>query len=35
MQITVSTVSLTVDDLSASRQFFTSHLGYREIAAAD
>ncbi|MEU5508048.1 VOC family protein [Streptomyces fungicidicus] len=35
MQITVSTVSLTVDDLSASRRFFTSHLGYREIAAAD
>ncbi|MER7487802.1 VOC family protein [Streptomyces sp. NPDC126497] len=35
MQITVSTVSLTVDDVAASRRFFTSHLGYEEIAAAD
>ncbi|MFD7698815.1 VOC family protein [Streptomyces caelestis] len=35
MQITVSTVSLTVDDVTASRRFFTTHLGYREIAAAD
>ena len=35
MQITVSTVSITVDDVTASRRFFTTHLGYKEIAAAD
>ncbi|MDT0406740.1 MULTISPECIES: VOC family protein [Streptomyces] len=35
MQITVSTVSLTVDDVNASRAFFTDHLGYQAIAAAD
>ncbi|MFI8090926.1 VOC family protein [Streptomyces sp. NPDC086080] len=35
MQITVSTVSLTVDDVTASQQFFTTCLGYKEIAAAD
>ncbi|MFE2275775.1 VOC family protein [Streptomyces sp. NPDC059454] len=35
MQITVSTVSLTVDDVTASRQFFTTHLGYKELAADD
>ncbi|MEV7789597.1 VOC family protein [Streptomyces sp. NPDC088106] len=35
MQITVSTVSLTVDDVTASQQFFTTHLGYKEIAAAE
>lgn len=35
MQITVSTVSLTVDDVTASLKFFTSHLGYKEIAADD
>ncbi|MFD7685506.1 VOC family protein [Streptomyces sp. NPDC059781] len=35
VRITVSTVSLTVDDVSASRRFFTAHLGYKEIAAAD
>ncbi|WP_030683588.1 VOC family protein [Streptomyces cellulosae] len=35
MQITASTVSLTVDDLAASRWFFTTHLGYIEQAAAD
>ncbi|MBT3154951.1 VOC family protein [Streptomyces sp. CHD11] len=35
MQITVSTVSLTVDDVTASQQFFTTHLGYKEIASAD
>ncbi|KMS69696.1 glyoxalase [Streptomyces viridochromogenes] len=35
MQITVSTVSLTVDDVAASQRFFTSHLGYVEQAAAD
>ncbi|MEW1867856.1 VOC family protein [Streptomyces caelestis] len=35
MRITVSTVSLTVDDVTASRRFFTTHLGYEEIAAAD
>ncbi|MFD3837975.1 VOC family protein [Streptomyces sp. NPDC058642] len=35
MQITASTVSLTVDDVAASQQFFTAHLGYVEQAAAD
>ncbi|TDC21063.1 glyoxalase [Streptomyces sp. 8K308] len=35
MQITASTVSLTVDDVAASQAFFTTHLGYREQAAAD
>ncbi|MCX5166508.1 VOC family protein [Streptomyces antibioticus] len=35
MQITASTVSLTVDDVAASQQFFTTHLDYTEQAAAD
>lgn len=35
MQITASTVSLTVDDVAASQRFFTAHLGYAEQAAAD
>lgn len=35
MQITASTVSLTVDDVAASQRFFTTHLGYTEQAAAD
>lgn len=35
MQITTSTVSLTVDDVSASQRFFITHLGYAEQAAAD
>ncbi|MEU3891076.1 VOC family protein [Streptomyces sp. NPDC029041] len=35
MRITASTVSLTVEDIAASRDFFTEHLGYREQAAAD
>ncbi|MFJ8983034.1 VOC family protein [Streptomyces sp. NPDC102282] len=35
MQITASTVSLTVDDVAASQAFFTTHLGYTEQAAAD
>ncbi|USQ86144.1 VOC family protein [Streptomyces phaeoluteigriseus] len=35
MQITASTVSLTVDDVAASRSFFTAHLGYEERMAAD
>ncbi|MET9104220.1 VOC family protein [Streptomyces antibioticus] len=35
MQITASTVSLTVDDVAASQQFFITHLGYTEQAAAD
>ncbi|MFJ8870418.1 VOC family protein [Streptomyces sp. NPDC102473] len=35
MQITASTVSLTVDDVVASQAFFTTHLGYTEQAAAD
>jgi catechol 2,3-dioxygenase-like lactoylglutathione lyase family enzyme len=35
LSITASTVSLTVEDVAASRTFFTEHLGYREQAAAD
>ncbi|MFF9453952.1 VOC family protein [Streptomyces flaveolus] len=35
MQITASTVSLTVDDIAASQRFFTTHLGYAEQAAAE
>ncbi len=35
MQITASTVSLTVDDIAASHRFFTTHLGYTEQAAVD
>ncbi|MBL1083520.1 VOC family protein [Streptomyces actinomycinicus] len=35
MQITASTVSLTVDDVAASSSFFTTHLGYEERMAAD
>ncbi|ULR55373.1 VOC family protein [Streptomyces deccanensis] len=35
MHITASTVSLTVDDVAASRSFFTTHLGYEERMAAD
>jgi catechol 2,3-dioxygenase-like lactoylglutathione lyase family enzyme len=35
LQITASTVSLTVDDVAASQAFFTTHLGYQEQAAAD
>ncbi|MZD08589.1 glyoxalase [Streptomyces sp. SID5785] len=35
MQITASTVSLTVDDVAASQRFFTTHLGYVEQAAAE
>ncbi|MFJ2893913.1 VOC family protein [Streptomyces sp. NPDC087218] len=35
MQITATTVSLTVDDVAASQDFFTTHLAYRVQAAAD
>ncbi|AQA20755.1 glyoxalase/Bleomycin resistance /Dioxygenase superfamily protein [Rhodococcus sp. MTM3W5.2] len=35
MQVTASTISLTVDDVAASSTFFVTHLGYREQAAAD
>ncbi|MFJ7196098.1 MULTISPECIES: VOC family protein [unclassified Streptomyces] len=35
MQITTTTVSLTVDDVTASQKFLTAHLGYTEQAAAD
>lgn len=35
MQITASTVSLTVDDVAASLRFFADHLGYAEQAAAE
>ncbi|GIE85524.1 Glyoxalase/Bleomycin resistance protein/Dioxygenase superfamily protein [Actinoplanes regularis] len=35
MQITTTTVSLTVDDVVASRDFLTSHLGYATTTEAD
>ncbi|SCL62039.1 Uncharacterized conserved protein PhnB, glyoxalase superfamily [Micromonospora citrea] len=35
MNITATTVSLTVDDVIASRDFLVTHLGYQEKAAAD
>jgi catechol 2,3-dioxygenase-like lactoylglutathione lyase family enzyme len=35
LQITTSTVSLTVDDVAASQAFFTTHLGYQEQAVAE
>ncbi|MEU0256818.1 VOC family protein [Streptomyces sp. NPDC006184] len=35
MQITASTISLTVDDVAASQRFFTTHLGYVEQASAE
>ncbi|MGH3350829.1 MAG: VOC family protein [Nocardioides sp.] len=35
MQITASTISLTVDDVVASQAFFTDHLGYQVAMAAD
>ncbi|MER6299815.1 VOC family protein [Kitasatospora sp. NPDC001539] len=35
MQFTASTVSLTVDDVAASREFFTTHLGYTVQHTAD
>ncbi|MEU4696148.1 VOC family protein [Nonomuraea dietziae] len=33
MNITTTTVSLTVDDVEASSGFFTTHLGFREALA--
>jgi uncharacterized glyoxalase superfamily protein PhnB len=35
VQITASTVSLTVDDVAASKEFFATHLGFAQTAAAD
>jgi predicted enzyme related to lactoylglutathione lyase len=35
LNITATTISLTVDDVAASRDFLTTHLGYRETHAAD
>lgn len=35
MRVSACTISLTVDDVAASREFFTAHLGYEETAAAD
>ncbi|MBO0652787.1 VOC family protein [Streptomyces triculaminicus] len=35
MNITASAVSLTVDDVAASRDFFITHFGYAEVMAAD
>lgn len=35
MNITASAVSLTVDDVAASRDFFVTHFGYAQVMAAD
>ena len=35
MQVTTSTVSLTVNDVAASKNFFTTHLGFTAAAVAD
>jgi predicted enzyme related to lactoylglutathione lyase len=35
LNITATTISLTVDDVAASRDFLTTHFGYREAAADD
>jgi uncharacterized glyoxalase superfamily protein PhnB len=35
MNVTTTTVSLTVDDVTASRDFLVRHLGYQEKAAAE
>ncbi|MBY8846897.1 VOC family protein [Streptomyces sp. SP2-10] len=35
MNVTTSTLSLTVADVDASREFFCAHLGYRVAMAAD
>lgn len=35
MQVSSSTVSLTVDDVELSRAFFVDHLGYNEKISAD
>lgn len=35
MRISTSTLSLTVNDVDASSDFFTTHLGYRQAMAAD
>jgi catechol 2,3-dioxygenase-like lactoylglutathione lyase family enzyme len=35
VKINASTISLTIDDVAASRAFFIEHLGYQERAAAE
>lgn len=35
MKINASTISLTIDDVAASRAFFVNHLGYQERVAAE
>ncbi|MEU5218457.1 VOC family protein [Streptomyces sp. NPDC020807] len=35
MNVVTTKVSLTVDDISASIRFFTSHLGFREVESAE
>jgi catechol 2,3-dioxygenase-like lactoylglutathione lyase family enzyme len=35
VKINASTISLTIDDVAASRAFFVEHLGYQERAAAE
>ncbi len=35
MQVTSTTLSLTVDDVAASRDFLVDHFGYRERVVAE
>lgn len=35
MNITATTISLTVDDVAASRDFLTTHFGFKEVHAAE
>jgi catechol 2,3-dioxygenase-like lactoylglutathione lyase family enzyme len=35
LNITATTIALTVDDVAASQAFFTAHLGYTTQAEAD
>lgn len=35
MNVVATTVSLNVADISAARRFFTTHLGFRELVAAE
>jgi uncharacterized glyoxalase superfamily protein PhnB len=35
VQITTTTVSLTVEDVAASKAFFAAHLGYKETVATE
>jgi predicted enzyme related to lactoylglutathione lyase len=35
LNITATTISLTVDDVAASQDFLTTHFGYQEVHAAE